>query len=83
MFTGYDDPAHKKIVSELGGKVTEDMAECDVLVTDKIRRTAKFLSMVAKGVPIVGPRWLKLSKETKSFLGDHCSKPGYGYPVLE
>ena len=40
-----------------------------VLVTDKVRRTAKFMCMVAKGVPIVGPGWLSQSKETKTFQG--------------
>ena len=28
MFTGYDNPADKKVVAELGGKVTEDTQEC-------------------------------------------------------
>ena len=28
MFTGYDNPADKKAVVELGGKVTEDTQEC-------------------------------------------------------
>ena len=28
MFTGYDNPADKKVVAELGGKVTEDTHEC-------------------------------------------------------
>ena len=40
-----------------------------MLVTDKVRRTAKFMCMVAKGIPIVGPGWLSQSKETKTFLG--------------
>ena len=40
-----------------------------VLVTDKVRRTAKFMCMVAKGIPIVGPGWLSQSKETKTFQG--------------
>ena len=71
MFTGYDDPADKKLVAELGGKVTDSVSDCTVLVTDKIRRTTKFLCMVAKGVPIVGPKWLQLSKETKSFQGEY------------
>ena len=56
-------------MGDLGGVVTEDVGECTVLVTDKIRRTAKFLCMVAKGVPIVSPAWIQRSKETKSFQG--------------
>ena len=39
-----------------------------MLVTDKIRRTAKFLSMVAKGVPIVSPAWITDSKKHARFL---------------
>jgi len=59
----------KKLVSELGGQVTEDSNLCTVLVTDKVRRTTKFLSMAAKGAPIVGPEWLKKSGSEKGFQG--------------
>ena len=59
----------RKQVTELGGTVTEEIDECTVLVTDKIRRTAKFLCMVAKGIPIVSPNWVKMSKEMKRFQG--------------
>ena len=45
------------------------MSDCTVLVTDKIRRTTKFLCMASKGVPIVQPNWIKLSKETRFFQG--------------
>eukprot|EP00095_Tigriopus_kingsejongensis_P000940 maker-scaffold360_size197209-snap-gene-0.35 protein:Tk00940 transcript:maker-scaffold360_size197209-snap-gene-0.35-mRNA-1 annotation:"mediator of dna damage checkpoint protein 1" len=67
MFTGYDDEKALKVVQDLGGTVTEDVKECTVLVTDKIRRTAKFLCMVAKGIPVVSPVWLAMSKEAKLF----------------
>lgn len=60
----------RKQVTELGGTITEEVDECTVLVTDKIRRTAKFLCMVAKGVPIVSPNWVKMSKEMKRFQGE-------------
>ena len=55
-------------VRQLQGAVTESVAECTVLVTDKIRRTAKFLSMVARGVPIVSPAWISDSKKHARFL---------------
>ncbi len=69
MFTGYDNAHDKKAVAELGGVLTEDLKECTVLVTDKVRRTAKFLCMTAKGVPIVGPGWIANSKQANSFQG--------------
>lgn len=67
MFTGYDSPQDKKLVKHLGGTVTDNPNECSVLVTDKVRRTAKFLCMLAKGVPIVDPAWLAGSKDLKTF----------------
>ena len=54
MFTSYvATSSNKELISQLQGSVTESMTECNVLMTDKIKRTAKFLSMVARGVPIV------------------------------
>lgn len=67
MFTGYEDTKDQKIVCDLGGTITESLAACTVLVTDKIRRTAKFLCMVARGMPIVSPLWLHSSKECRTF----------------
>ncbi|TRY70391.1 hypothetical protein TCAL_04836 [Tigriopus californicus] len=67
MFTGYEDSKDQKIVSDLGGSITESLDACTVLVTDKIRRTAKFLCMVARGMPIVSPLWLHSSKESRTF----------------
>ena len=68
MFTGYNEHGDVTTVKQLQGDVTESVADCTVLVTDKIRRTAKFLSMVAKGVPIVSPAWITASKKHARFL---------------
>ena len=68
MFTGYNEQGDVTTVKQLQGEVTESVADCTVLVTDKIRRTAKFLSMVAKGVPIVSPAWITASKKHARFL---------------
>jgi hypothetical protein len=38
-------------------------------VTDKIRRTAKFLCAMGRGIPIVSQRWLASSKDAKTFQG--------------
>lgn len=41
---------------------------CTVLVTDKVRRTYKFLCALAKGVPIVSINWLSDSESAAQFL---------------
>lgn len=52
----------------IGGKKVEDPANCNVLVTDKIRRTYKFLCVLAKGIPIVSIDWLRDSETAAQFL---------------
>ena len=37
-------------------------------MTDKIRRTAKLMCAMARGMPVVGPSWIAQSKMTKTFL---------------
>ena len=44
------------------------LGDCTVLVTDQIKRTAKLLCGVARGLPIVSPTWLEASKKSGSFL---------------
>ena len=69
MFTGTGvSSTDKELISQLQGSITESVRDCNVLVTDKIRRTAKFLSMVAKGVPIVSASWLVESRKFSRFL---------------
>lgn len=68
MFTGYNDLTDITLVKELNGSTTDSLTLCTVLVTDQIRRTAKFLSMVGRGVPIVTPMWLTESKRSGKFL---------------
>jgi len=68
MFTGYNDQNDITLVKELRGSTTDSLTKCTVLVTDQIRRTAKFLSMVGRGVPIVAPLWLTESKRSGKFL---------------
>jgi len=53
----------------LGGTVTDEITQCTVLVTDKIRCTMKILSAIAKGCPIVNANWLKHSYTVKMFQG--------------
>jgi len=68
MFTGYNDQTDITLVKELNGSTTDSLTDCTVLVTDQIKRTAKFLSMVGRGVPIVAPSWLTESKKSGKFL---------------
>jgi len=53
----------------LGGTVTDEITECSVLVTDKIRCTMKILSAIARGCPIVNTNWLKHSYTVQMFQG--------------
>ena len=78
MFTGYESPQDVKIAKELGGVVTSQVTECTVLITDKIRRTAKLLCALGRGIPIVAPSWLSQSKMTKTFLGNKSGKRAFG-----
>jgi hypothetical protein len=71
MFTGYEDPQDVKLVKDMGGVLTTQVTDCTVLVTDKLRRTAKLLCILGRGVPIVTPAWLSQSKMTKTFLGNN------------
>lgn len=55
----------------LGGQIVDCPKSCTVLVTDKVRRTVKFLCAVALGRPIVSPQWLTSSKTSHTFLGKY------------
>lgn len=55
----------------VGGSVTDEITECSVLVTDKIRCTMKILSAIARGCPIVDVNWLKHSYTVKMFQGNY------------
>lgn len=59
LFTGVIDQAGEKVLTRLGGRVAEGVADMTCLVTDKVRRTVKFLCAMAKGVPIVTTDWLE------------------------
>lgn len=58
----------------LGGKVVTHFKDCSVLVTDRIRRTVKFLCCVGLGVPIVGLDWLEKCRASGKFLGRSCTR---------
>ncbi|NWH45189.1 MDC1 protein, partial [Fregata magnificens] len=59
LFTGVvASPAMEVALKTLGGSMATSVFDCTHLVTDRVRRTVKFLCAVARGVPIVTPEWL-------------------------
>lgn len=72
LFTGVVDEAGEKVLARLGGCIAKDVADMNCLVTDKVRRTVKFLCAVAKGVPIVTTHWLEKSGKAGSFLSPNA-----------
>ena len=58
----------KKIIENLGGEIVTDVRECTHLITNKIRKTFKFLSCLSRSVHIIGDRWLEESNKNKMFL---------------
>ena len=68
MFTGMIDRAGLLTVRELGGSRAESVFDCTHLVTDKVRRTVKFLCCMARGCLIVNPSWLKDCRAKKRFV---------------
>ncbi|XP_041360299.1 LOW QUALITY PROTEIN: mediator of DNA damage checkpoint protein 1-like [Gigantopelta aegis] len=72
MFTGVVDEHGEKIVKDLGGELVTSLLDCTHLVTDKVRRTVKFLGCLARGLPITNPQWLNGCKSAGTFID--CSK---------
>ncbi|XP_008293823.1 mediator of DNA damage checkpoint protein 1 isoform X2 [Stegastes partitus] len=72
LFTGVVDEAGERVLARLGGSMAKGVADMNCLVTDKVRRTVKFLCAVAKGVPIVTTEWLEKSGKAGSFLSPNA-----------
>jgi len=68
IFTGLVDKQGEKVVTSLGGELVDDIHSCTHLVTDKVRRTVKFLCGLASGQIIVLPSWLDACKRAKNFV---------------
>ncbi|XP_052862412.1 mediator of DNA damage checkpoint protein 1-like isoform X2 [Anopheles cruzii] len=64
MFTRLDPKPYRAIIARAGGKVVDIPEMATILVTDRIKRTYKFLCAVAKGIPIVGQSYLDALKAT-------------------
>ncbi|KAM3873257.1 mediator of DNA damage checkpoint protein 1 [Diretmus argenteus] len=72
LFTGVTDEAGERVVPHLGGSFAKGVVDMTCLVTDKVRRTVKFLCAVARGVPIVTTHWLEKSGKAGSFLSPNA-----------
>ncbi|CAF97812.1 unnamed protein product [Tetraodon nigroviridis] len=59
LFTCVVDEAGERVLARLGGSMAKGVADMNCLVTDKVRRTVKFLCAVAKGIPVVTTQWLE------------------------
>ncbi len=57
----------KQIICNLGGEIVNDPRDATHLITNKIRKSCKFLSCLNKGVFIVNERWLDESNKAKTF----------------
>ncbi|XP_031708509.1 mediator of DNA damage checkpoint protein 1 isoform X2 [Anarrhichthys ocellatus] len=68
LFTGVVDEEGERVLARLGGSMAKGVTDMNCLVTDKVRRTVKFLCALAKGVPIVTTQWLEKSGKAGSFL---------------
>lgn len=66
------DEDGEKILVRLGGGLANGVTDMTHLVTDKVRRTVKFLCAVARGVPIVTPDWLSKVRSL-SFKASICT----------
>ncbi|KAK5861817.1 hypothetical protein PBY51_017263 [Eleginops maclovinus] len=52
--------------------MAKGVADMNCLVTDKVRRTVKFLCALAKGIPIVTTHWLVESSKAGRFLSPNA-----------
>lgn len=84
LFTGLTDEDGERVVSRLGGSLAKGVNDMTHLVTDKARRTVKFLCALARGVPIVTPDWLKKVRECilKEYSWYNLAKPKIHYSYL-
>jgi hypothetical protein len=68
LFTGVEDKDSEKVIASIGGKMADSVYECSHLVTDKMRRTMKFLCCLARGCHIVSFKWIEKCNQQKKFV---------------
>eukprot|EP00049_Salpingoeca_infusionum_P026095 m.23681 g.23681 ORF g.23681 m.23681 type:complete len:160 (+) comp8524_c0_seq3:3466-3945(+) len=74
----------------MGGKLVSDVDKCDIVFTDGVRRTAKFLRALCLGKPIVGDAWIRASAKAGHFedpdshiLKDGKNEKKYGFALQQ
>nr|XP_031840738.1 mediator of DNA damage checkpoint protein 1 isoform X1 [Nomia melanderi] len=87
LFTGITND-YNKFLTKLGSSQVEDPTKCSVLVTDKVRRTVKFLCALAQAIPIVSVDWLVESEKAGHFtelanyiLKDPAAEAKFGFKL--
>ncbi|KAJ3015056.1 hypothetical protein HKX48_004799 [Thoreauomyces humboldtii] len=70
LFAGVSDPALSKVVESLEGKISPEWQRCTHLVTDRIRRSVRFLCAMGSGKHIVNRKWLDDSKKAGKFIDE-------------
>lgn len=68
MFTGVSDTEGTEIVQKLGGEMVDSVFQCTHLVTDKVRRTVKFLCCLSRGCTIISTNWLNKCEAEGRFM---------------
>lgn len=68
LFTGYLCYDEDQVVQNLGGTITDNVSECTLIVTRKLRRTRKLYCGVASGKPIVNLNWILMCRWAKTFV---------------
>ncbi|KAJ3118588.1 hypothetical protein HDU96_000049 [Phlyctochytrium bullatum] len=76
LFTGLGEEVQGR-VEVLGGEEVNSWEECTHLVTDRIRRTVKFLAALAAGKHIMSDKWLDQSEKENGFVA--CRRQ---YPMI-
>ncbi|KAI6655346.1 Mediator of DNA damage checkpoint protein 1 [Oopsacas minuta] len=86
IFTYIIADTYSKCVADLGGVITDDVYKATHLITDRVRRTIKFLSCLTRGCEIVSINWLLKSKDAGKFLDtnpfiidDKCSEKKFRF----
>jgi len=54
-------------VKNMGGEIVSDILAATHLVTDKVRRTVKFLAALNRGIHIVSPKWITASSRERTW----------------
>lgn len=67
LFTQTKPDPFIKVIPQLGGCIVDTPQLGNILICDKVSHTFKFLYALAKGIPIVSPRWLEKSAKYGEF----------------